>query len=407
MIRLLGAILTISGCQGEPEEAPPSLRNAPANPYVGGFLTGQFCGVQSVFQVTCVAGCHSAAVPGGGLDLETDPYGATVGVRGSTGALLVEPGSPSRSLLYLRMVTPGEGVMPPTGVLEAGFVNVVADWITNGAPDDCDVETPPPVLEEPGASPHPPGWVSPEQHGTATNLQTDGDCRICHGVDLTGREGENAGISCDTCHADGWRTNCTFCHGGVENATGAPPQDIDGSDQSLAFPPHGEHVTASDHPAYACTNCHPDRSDVLDPGHVFGDVTPTFGELDYTQGLSPRGTYLFGTCSNLYCHGDGRGDNGTVAVGEELTCRSCHPDERSNGAELNRMSGRHLQHLNRSGVTCADCHGLTADATQRIVDGTLHVDGVAQVQTQEVAWDGETCEGTCHGHEHDEEEWRD
>ncbi|MEO0603793.1 MAG: hypothetical protein AAF211_20310, partial [Myxococcota bacterium] len=181
MIGLLGAWM-LTGCGGEPQPLPPSPRALDPNPYVGGFLTGEFCSVQSVFQVTCVAGCHSAALPGGGLDLETDAWNAVVNAPGSTGALLVEPGFPGRSLLYLRMVTPGPGVMPPSGALEPNFTNVVGDWIANGAPNDCDIEAPPPEVEDPGPNPHPPGWASADLHGTATNLQTDGDCRVCHGA---------------------------------------------------------------------------------------------------------------------------------------------------------------------------------------------------------------------------------
>ena len=33
-------------------------------------------------------------------------------------------------------------------------------------------------------------------------------------------------MSCDDCHDEGWRTDCVFCHGGVDDTTGAPPEDI-------------------------------------------------------------------------------------------------------------------------------------------------------------------------------------
>jgi hypothetical protein len=42
-------------------------------------VTDGWCGVRSVFNNTCVS-CHSAGAALGGLDLETDPHAAIVGV---------------------------------------------------------------------------------------------------------------------------------------------------------------------------------------------------------------------------------------------------------------------------------------------------------------------------------------
>lgn len=404
MVTLLIPMMSLIGCDGDP---PPEKTTEPidtGSTPVEGFVPGEFCAVRSVFQITCVTGCHSGLVPEGGLDLDTEPYDAIVRVPGSTGVYLVEPGEPDHSLLYQRMIAPGASAMPPDGPLDVLLTDIVRDWIANGAPDDCDLEVPPPG--DPGVNPHPPDWAEPELHGIATNLQTGADCRACHGADLTGRGGADPGVSCDTCHEAGWRDDCTYCHGGVDNQTGAPPQDIDGSNVSLAFPAHTAHVTAGDHPAYGCTSCHPARGDVLDSGHLFADVTPGYGELDYTAGLSPYGTYLFGSCSNLYCHGTGLDHDGSVSVGDALTCTSCHPDGLvSNSGDWNRMSGRHLQHMNGGDIQCHDCHGQTTDAAQRIVDGAIHVDGVVQVVPSDLDYDGLTCTGECHNHGHDGDDW--
>ena len=424
MKSLLMPLLVLSGCQvlpflnGKPELGDPPLPLPPAGPintdqeFEGGFLEGEFCDVQAVFQVSCVVGCHSGLVPGGGLDLDSEPFRSIVGARSGARPdyYLVEPGYPERSWLYRKMTGPVDaaygGIMPPTGALDPVFSNVVYTWIQNGAINDCDPDAPPPIDDTgtPG-NPHPPGWEEAGAHGLAANLQTDGDCRDCHGADLTG----DRGTSCDECHQPGWRENCTYCHGGVENLTGAPPQDIDNSLQSYAFPAHTEHVTGGlgyDHPAYGCSQCHAARYDVLTPGHVFDDVTPGYGELYYANGLSVYATYLAGTCSNVYCHGTGLADDGSVTVGDTMYCYSCHPDGLTSGAnEWGNMSGRHLQHMNGGDVQCYECHSQTTNAGQAIVNGDYHVDGTVQVAPLNVVYNGQTCNGTCHNHEHDNDVW--
>ncbi|MBX2802949.1 MAG: CxxxxCH/CxxCH domain-containing protein [Myxococcales bacterium] len=415
------AISFLSGCfvmdlfdKEEPGEPPPFIVEPEGEPpYGGGFLVGQFCDVQSVFQVSCVVGCHSGLVPGGGLDLDTDPYGSIVNQVGGTGLVLVNPGYADQSFLYRKMLgnlQVGEGApMPTAGVLDPVFTDVIYRWIQNGAPNDCEqVQTVPTdyTVDEPY---HPPGWEEPEVHGVAANLQTDGDCRACHGPDLTGGIDGTNGPSCDGCHEPDWRQDCVYCHGGGDNLTGAPPQDIDNSPVSLAFPPHTEHVTgglAYDHPAYGCTTCHAQRLDVLTPGHIFDDVTAGYGELDYTQGLSPYGTYLFGTCSNLYCHGNGLADNGEVTVGDTMYCYSCHPDGLNSGAaEWLQMSGQHADHMVEAEAQCYECHTQTTDAAQAILNGDYHVNGTVEVLPNGVVYNGFTCTGVCHEHEHENDSW--
>lgn len=414
--------LLFTGCdllpflQDDEEPLPPITLGQNPGPlptddeFVGGFLVGQFCDVQSVFQVSCVTGCHSGAVPGGGLDLDTDPYSAIYNQVGQSGRVLVTPGSPAQSWLYTKMVGPLSPVdgdyMPPSGQLDPVFSNVIYDWISNGAPNDCVPGAPPPPIDPEPGNPHPPGWEAGDVHGLAANLQTDGDCRSCHGPDLLG----DSGVSCDECHEPGWRTDCTYCHGGGDNLTGAPPEDIDNSPVSLAFPPHTEHVTGGveyRHPAYGCSQCHAARLDVLTPGHIFDDVTPGYGELDYTGGLSPVATYLGGTCANVYCHGDGRAPNGFVSVGDQMGCTSCHPDGLQSGlAEWQLMSGRHAFHMTEAEAQCYECHPQTTDQGQNIVNGDYHVDGLKQVQPNGVVFNGQTCNGECHDHEHENSTWQ-
>ncbi len=102
----------------------------------GGTISGAegWPGVVEVFQAECV-GCHG---PGGaaGLDLETDPCAAIVGVDSAVyGAPLVQPGDHQASVLWNKMVDSGTygGVMPVTGAVDPALTDNLAAWIDAGA----------------------------------------------------------------------------------------------------------------------------------------------------------------------------------------------------------------------------------------------------------------------------------
>ena len=88
---------------------------------------------------------------------------------------------------------------------------------------------------------HPAGWANGDQHGAqaAHDLST---CKACHGDDLNGG---SSNVSCNQCHS-GWKTSCTFCHGGTDNSTGAPPRSVGGSDATTdeGVGAHTSHLTA-------------------------------------------------------------------------------------------------------------------------------------------------------------------
>lgn len=410
-------LLTLAtACKTEPDPVgdsgtlPPPTTPVPPPPtttFEAGFLEGQFCQVQSIYQVACTTGCHSSVVPSAGLDLLTDPWAATVNVPSVGGGTLVVPGDPAASVLLTRMkgAGPAGGAMPPQGVMDPIFQYVVEQWIASGAPNDCQVGGPPPPPPETttttGGRHHPVGWDDPTRHGPGAQLQTDGDCRSCHGAQL---DGGTAGVSCDGCHEAGWRTNCTFCHGGTLNTTGAPPEDIDNNTDlaTISFPEHPVHVEAGIHPAYGCVQCHAKPTDVLTPGHLFDDVTAGYGELDYTGGIAPISTYYQGTCSNVYCHGTGRVP-GEVTSGDDVGCGDCHPGPNDN-ALWGTMSGRHQVHLN-NGVTCSECHQSVVDAAGQIIGPTLHVQGAKDVVAPGAPYVAGTCTGNCHGENHNNRSW--
>ncbi len=316
----------------------------------------------------------------------------------------IQPGDPQSSLLYRKMT--GElaadegGSMPPRIVLPTEQIQLVGQWITEGASLDCEPGAGGP---QPGRY-HPEGFAEPSIHGVELKLGLQ-DCRDCHGAQLTGA----IGPSCDSCHTDGWRSNCTFCHGGESDESGAPPRDLSGevAPAELTFSPHPEHIAGARHLALDCSSCHRKPEGPLSPGHVFDD-TPGRSEVDFSAGLSTTGSYEGeGRCSNLYCHGNGQSPGAIEHTAGALTCNDCHAGPDTGRDRWETMSGEHEEHL-REGIDCEACHAGTVDSSARILGTELHVNGVADVQINmgTISRTGETCSGECHGQAHDSEAWR-
>ncbi len=288
----------------------------------------------------------------------------------------------------------GEGArMPPGVVMEDAEIESLQRWIDAGAPTDCEA---PEVVPD---RHHPLDWADPARHGLAFKL-ADENCRDCHAQDFTGF----VGPSCDSCHKSGWRTNCTYCHGNDIDGTGAPPRDINGEDFPLTFIPHTSHVSAQNHAPFDCVECHAKPTDVTSMGHVL-DGTAGRAEVDFSGGRSSEATYNGdASCSNLWCHGNGQGPNGSWSAAQGTpTCDDCHNGPTSNGINL---SGAHRRHL-REGFVCADCHAGTIDRTNQIVGLELHVNRQVDLQmpaaiTRNAAGH---CSGVCHGESHSNRAW--
>jgi predicted CxxxxCH...CXXCH cytochrome family protein len=353
--------------------------------------------------------CHSpAGLTQGGVELSADPVAALVGVESSAypGRTLVVPGQPDVSFLVAK-VAGAEGddgdPMPPPAGLGVEDVDLVTTWVRDGALacTSGGGTTPGGGGGGGGGEPpyHPAGWADPGVHGLSAKLQEQ-DCTTCHGAEL---DGGSSGVSCDTCHAASWRTTCTYCHGGLENATGAPPENIDDTTDPLPFPAHSAHVEETIHPAYGCDSCHVEPTNPLSPGHVFvADDTPGEPEV-----AIPGATYTAGSCSNLYCHGDGQGANGTADATFVATCDGCHADGDSPRDRIAAMSGQHERHVASQGFACTECHSRTVDAGGAIADPTVHVDGTPTVAPISLHWNdaNRTCDGTCHGESHSNRHW--
>jgi predicted CxxxxCH...CXXCH cytochrome family protein len=190
---------------------------------------------------------------------------------------------------------------------------------------------------------------------------------------------------------------CSSCHGSA--ASSAPPKDLSGDTAPTAqgVGAHAKHAGTSDwHREIACSSCHLVPVTDGDPKHRDGD---NIAELKF-DGLNPVGTYNRATasCGTSYCHGNGRGSNGTVAwtTPGAKTCTSCHATSGTG------MSGRHRKHIADENMTCSECHGAVVDATRKIIDAKLHINGVHEIKMANGTFNAATrsCANTgCHGTE--------
>ncbi len=265
---------------------------------------------------------------------------------------------------------------------------------------------------------HTPSWISPattanpDFHAYSANRGV-ANCRICHGPLLDG-VGGSTNVGCQNCHNGTTATQfwigsgasrvtvCTGCHGGADNATGAPPRPTWGNTDTVVIGAHSSHVGRNPVSApIACAECHSAPSDMFTPGHIDGAVTVAFEGPISAQSGGTWNMPTAPTCSSTYCHGNfkrGTATNTPNWTGtNQAACGTCHPARP--GSYL------HLKHQGRypanpswpwwpllggsEYVTCDQCHsGIAAS-----VDGTqpptltpangggppLHVNGTPNV----------------------------
>lgn len=327
--------------------------------------------------------CHGAGLTGGGLVRPV--WNVVDGTQAACGTCHGAPPPPPHSASdQCFRCHPGT-------VLGNGEIDLVGGLHVNG------------VVE--ATAGHPDGWTNPDQHGAAFNDGGAGACGGCHGADLSGGD---VGVSCDRCHP-GWRSNCTFCHGGTDNQTGAPPEAIDGAVERAVFGvgAHTRHVAQTAlHGAYDCTRCHTKPLDALTVGHIDGD-----GRAEVRMdGRNAAAVYDRGvsSCASTYCHGDGVTPSPVIrwTVGGPYGCASCHDDQTVPRAS-NTLRGAHEDHVLGERFTCQECHRSVVNAVNGIVAPALHVDGSVQVSflVAGFSYVGGRCTGSCHGENHQGERW--
>jgi len=226
-----------------------------------------------------------------------------------------------------------------------------------------------------------------------------------HGADVLDAPTHTA-YRCDQCHArggtavtlPGWtaQTNScvVYCHRAFGGGTAASVQ-WQSSPQRLTcaachgFPPDtGAHATHARKDRYAigCLVCH--GGNRWSQHHTTGSIY-----IGLQQRAGATAVYDTGTCTNVACHSNGRGESRPVRWTDgPLTCSSCHDDETTAAP---RMSGQHLRHF-RIGVACADCHGAVVDRAKQIMNRTLHDNGTVDVNVLSGGYSAGSCTPACH-----------
>jgi predicted CxxxxCH...CXXCH cytochrome family protein len=230
---------------------------------------------------------------------------------------------------------------------------------------------------------HASGWMvpaSPTFHALSANEGLSG-CTPCHGEDLAGGF---VGVGCGSCHdaslppgVASWQTSCVMCHGGVDNATGAPPRTTWGAGgDAVRVGAHTAHLAAG----VTCAACHVVPPDARAPGHV--DPSPAeviFSGLATAGGASPAWDRAGATCVASYCHGATLLGGSTPAPRwtgtDQAACGGCH------GLPPAALPGpSHPVYVFQA--PCVGCHpgSTTVDAggASVILPGGQHLDGAEQ-----------------------------
>lgn len=126
-----------------PTDPPPDPAPDPTPDPPPGGLTPVFSDIQTnVFTPNCASSsCHAGANPAAQLSLDAvASYADLVGIESSqqAGTLRVEAGNADNSYLIQKMEGSAAigNVMPPSGGLPQSTIDVVRQWITDGATDD-------------------------------------------------------------------------------------------------------------------------------------------------------------------------------------------------------------------------------------------------------------------------------
>ena len=204
-----------------------------------------------------------------------------------------------------------------------------------------------------------------------TSMPILGSCSNvnCHFETTTPNWGSTAPFTCSSCH-------------GAAPSSGSHP---------AAGNKHGNYLGTD---TTSCVKCHPNHASFTHASSagkrgitVQFSTAPNSGGT-YTGGSTAYPNYLpsqspahNGTCSNLYCHSDGKGGPAATIPtwGSTLpvNCSGCHGSKDVNAATL---SGAHNKHLNDTAgggkFNCIDCHKrAVAKAAFPYANMTTHVNG--------------------------------
>jgi hypothetical protein len=140
------ALVALAGCPGTLDD-PERFVSDDAAVDAGGDGPSSTVDVPHIFAATCAdAGCHSSTDKAQGLDLQSDDMVARLlGVPARGGGLLIDPASPTHSVLYAKLTSnPPFGVRMPLGkpALDDTTLTSILSWVTDVASRDAGVGSP-------------------------------------------------------------------------------------------------------------------------------------------------------------------------------------------------------------------------------------------------------------------------
>ncbi|MFQ6114986.1 MAG: CxxxxCH/CxxCH domain-containing protein [bacterium] len=262
-----------------------------------------------------------------------------------------------------------------------------------------DLREPVPTNSPANLSVHPFAWSdttqvdSPDFHSNFfQSIRWDlKRCQQCHGVDY---QGGIANFSCLTCHP-ATPEDCVVCHGGVDNMTGAPPEDLNGN-RDTEFRGVGAHTAHLSEGQFSlgfeCETCHVVPDSFYAAGHVDSNLPAEviFSKLALVDKADPTWQIESESCQNAFCHGnwsllksesgfsfiysadriEGNLASPTWTDPTTVTCGTCHdlPPKGHIPYQLNE---------------CSNCHIFVIDADGLIIDKSKHVNGNVNVFGQE------------------------
>ncbi|NVN98098.1 MAG: CxxxxCH/CxxCH domain-containing protein [Geobacteraceae bacterium] len=211
---------------------------------------------------------------------------------------------------------------------------------------------------------------------SATSINKDNTCLHCHGYGA----GTGTALRADKYNAaPGWIT------GG--NTGISTDGNIVSTDPRVGG--HFKHLSSVSTKKMKCNECHLVPSNPYDAGHTdsprYSSNTIVFTQASTANKNTTSPAYTVGgpstaaTCTTTYCHGskmpkgDTSGSNRSPQWTQTLNCGSCH----GNPPTFGSSSSAHVGSV--ATTSCIGCHKTVTDATGKIINKALHLDGLVSV----------------------------
>ena len=244
----------------------------------------------------------------------------------------------------------------------------------------------------------------------STEAGSAGNTKTCNNLSCHGGKSRSAWNATTTNN----NYTCVHCHGvgntvsGTDNRAFAPgfkragvvgtSTDQNFMSSDLRVGAHFKHLSSLYTKNVKCNECHKVPYNVFDAGHIdsprFSSTTITFAQASTASKNGATMTFTVGNastaaqCSTLYCHGSNmpKGDtsgtyrtpfwNASTAIQYTVpnnACGTCHGNPPTAGTTAATHSGK------AATTSCSGCHAMMVDATGKIIDKTLHINGVVNV----------------------------